>query len=74
MRKAHWALRTFSVLAIVFCVIAAFTVVNQTYDYYPTLARLFGKEAANFVALPELQRHPEPGPRDREPARPRRHR
>jgi enterochelin esterase-like enzyme len=52
--KAHWALRTFSVLAIVFCVIAAFTVVNETYDYYPTLERLFGKEAANFVALPEL--------------------
>jgi enterochelin esterase-like enzyme len=53
-RRAHWALRTFSVLAIVFCVIAAFTVVNETYDYYPTLARLFGKEAANFVAVPEL--------------------
>ena len=53
-RRAHWALRTFSVLAIVFCVIAAFTVVNETYDYYPTLDRLFGKEAANEVALPEL--------------------
>jgi hypothetical protein len=53
-RDAHWALRTFSVLAIAFCVIAAFTVVNETYDYYPTLERLFGKEAANFVALPEL--------------------
>jgi hypothetical protein len=52
--KAHWALRTFSVLAIVFCVIAAFTVVNETYGYWPTLDRLFGKEAANFVDLPEL--------------------
>ena len=52
--KAHWALRTFSVLAIVFCVIAAFTVVNETYGYWPTLDRLFGKTAANFVALPEL--------------------
>ena len=52
--RAHWLLRTFSVIAIVFCVIAAFTVVNQTYDYYPTLARLFGKDAANFADLPEL--------------------
>lgn len=52
--RAHWALRTFSVLALVFCVVAAFTVVNETYDYYPTLARLFGKDAANQVALPEL--------------------
>jgi len=53
--RAHWMLRTFSVIAIVFCVIAAFTVVNQTYDYYPTLARLFGKNAANFTDLPGLQ-------------------
>jgi enterochelin esterase-like enzyme len=51
---AHWMLRVFSVFAVAFCVIAAFTVVNETYDYYPTLARLFGKEAANFVDLPQL--------------------
>jgi enterochelin esterase-like enzyme len=54
--KAHWILRIFPVLALVFCVIAAFTVVNQTYDYYPTLARLLGKDAANFTDLPALQR------------------
>jgi len=53
--NAHWALRTFSVLAIVFTVVAAFTVVNQTYDYYPTLGRLLGKDAANFTNLPELK-------------------
>jgi len=53
--KAHWLLRCFSVIALVFCVLAAFTVVNQTYDYYPTLARLLGKDAANFANLPELQ-------------------
>src|ERR1700733_11598644 len=53
--RAHWLLRSFSAIAIVFCVIAAFTVVNQTYDYYPTLARLFGKDAANFTDLPALQ-------------------
>ncbi len=53
--RAHWALRTFSVIAIVFSIIAAFTVINQTYDYYPTLARLFGKDAANFTDLPGLQ-------------------
>ncbi len=53
--RAHWLLRSFSVIAIVFCVIAAFTVVNQTYDYYPTLDRLFGRNAANFTDLPALQ-------------------
>src|ERR1019366_7016846 len=47
--RAHWALRAMSVIALVFTVLAAFTVVNQTYDYYPTLARLFGKNAAYFV-------------------------
>ena len=53
--RAHWLLRCFSVIALVFCVIAAFTVVNQNFDYYPTLARLFGKDAANFTNLPQLQ-------------------
>ena len=53
--RAHWILRSFSVIALVFCVVAAFTVVNQTYDYYPTLARLLGKNAANFANLPELK-------------------
>jgi len=42
--KAHWILRIFPVLALIFCVVAAFTVVNKTYDYYPTLARLLGKD------------------------------
>jgi enterochelin esterase-like enzyme len=53
--RAHWILRTFSVLAMVFCILAAFTVVNQTFDYYPTMARLFGKDAANFADLPQLK-------------------
>ncbi len=53
--RAHWALRTMSVLSLVFCVIAAFTVVNQSYDYYPTLDRLLGKEAANFTNIPQLK-------------------
>jgi enterochelin esterase-like enzyme len=52
--RAHWVLRTFSVMALVFSIIAAFTVINQSYDYYPTLARLFGKNAANFTDLPAL--------------------
>ena len=52
--RAHWALRVFSVLAVAFCLLAAMTVINQTYDYYPTLARLFGKDAAHFTDLPEL--------------------
>jgi enterochelin esterase-like enzyme len=54
--KAHWTLRIFPVLALVFCVVAAFTVVNQTYDYYPTLERLLGKDAADFTNLPALQK------------------
>lgn len=53
--RAHWGLRTMSVIALVFTVLAAFTVINQTYDYYPTLARLFGKNAAYFVNLPQLR-------------------
>jgi enterochelin esterase-like enzyme len=53
--KAHWILRTFSVIALVFCVIAAFTAINKTYDYYPTLERLFGKNAADFASLPQLK-------------------
>ena len=53
--RAHWILRTFSVIALVFCILAAFTVINQNYDYYPTLARLLGKSAANFTDLPQLK-------------------
>ena len=53
--RAHWLLRCFSVIALVFSIIAAFTVINQSFDYYPTLARLLGKDAANFANLPELQ-------------------
>jgi enterochelin esterase-like enzyme len=53
--RAHWVLRTFSVIALVFCVLAAFTVVNQTFDYWPTLDRLLGKNAANFTNLPALR-------------------
>ena len=53
--NAHWLLRTFSVVALLFSVVAAFTVINQTFDYYPTLARLLGKDAANFTNLPQLK-------------------
>jgi enterochelin esterase-like enzyme len=53
--KAHWLLRTFSVLALIVSVVAAFTVVNQNYDYYPTLQRLLGKDAANLTDLPGLK-------------------
>ena len=42
-------------IALVFSILAAFTVVNQNYDYYPTLARLLGKSAANFADLPQLK-------------------
>ena len=53
--RAHWLLRSFSVVALFFCVLAAFTAINQSYDYYPTLDRLLGKDAANFANLPALR-------------------
>jgi enterochelin esterase-like enzyme len=53
--RAHWLLRTFSVIALAFSLVAAFTVVNQNYDYYPTLQRLLGKDAANLTDLPGLK-------------------
>ena len=53
--RAHWLLRSFSVLALIFCMVAAFTVVNENYDYYPTLQRLLGKEGADFANLPQLK-------------------
>jgi len=54
--KAHWILRIFPILALLFCVIAAFTAINENYDYYPTLARLLGKDAADFTNLPALKK------------------
>ena len=53
--RAHWVLRTFSFIALAFCVLAAFTVINQNYEYYPTLNRLLGKDAANLTDLPALR-------------------
>jgi enterochelin esterase-like enzyme len=53
--RAHWLLRIFSVIALVFCVLAAFTVVNQQFGYWPTLERLLGKNAADFTDLPALK-------------------
>ncbi|HEX3839882.1 MAG TPA: alpha/beta hydrolase-fold protein [Acidimicrobiales bacterium] len=53
--KGGWVLRPLSIIAILFCFLAAATVINQQFGYYPTLDRALGKDAANFTSLPALQ-------------------
>jgi S-formylglutathione hydrolase FrmB len=47
---AHWPQRAFGIVAIALAVVSAGSSVNQTFQYYPTLDRLFGKEADNFLS------------------------
>ncbi len=44
-----WGHRAFGVVAIFLAVLSAGSSVNQTFQYYPTLDRLFGKTASNFI-------------------------
>ena len=67
--RAHWLLRIFSVIALVFCVLAAFTVVNQQFDYYPTLQRLLGQERSQFHRSARPEGHPDPDPGNRQAPR-----
>jgi S-formylglutathione hydrolase FrmB len=53
--KGRWVLRPLSIVAVLFCFLAACTVINQQFGYYPTLERALGKDAANFTSLPALQ-------------------
>ncbi len=47
--SAHWTRRFFGVVAIVLAVTSAGSSVNQTFQYYPTLDRLLGKNANHFL-------------------------
>jgi S-formylglutathione hydrolase FrmB len=51
---AHWPRRIFGLFAIVLAVVSAGSSVNQTFDYYPTLDRLLGKQAAHFLSNAQL--------------------
>jgi poly(3-hydroxybutyrate) depolymerase len=48
-RRVHWPRRISGVAAIVLAVVCAGSAVNQTFTYYPTLARLFGQNANHFL-------------------------
>ena len=48
-RRVHWPRRISGVAAIVLAVVSAGAAVNQTFTYYPTLARLFGQNANHFL-------------------------
>ena len=48
-RRAHWPRRICGLVAVVLTVVSAGSAVNQTFAYYPTFDRLFGKTANHFL-------------------------
>jgi len=52
--RAHWARRIAGVVAVVLAVVSAGSAANQTFDYYPTFARLFGQNANHFLDNAQL--------------------
>ncbi|HME67723.1 MAG TPA: alpha/beta hydrolase-fold protein [Streptosporangiaceae bacterium] len=48
-RRAHWPRRICGIVAVVLTVVSAGSAVNQTFAYYPTFDRLFGKTANHFL-------------------------
>ena len=53
-RRVHWPRRISGLAAIVLAVVCAGSAVNQSFVYYPTLARLFGQNANHFLDNAEL--------------------
>jgi len=53
-RRIHWPRRISGVAAIVLAVVSAGSAVNQTFTYYPTVARLFGQNANHFLDNAQL--------------------
>jgi S-formylglutathione hydrolase FrmB len=53
-RRAHWPRRIAGLAAVVLAVVSAGSAVNQTFAYYPTFDRLFGKSANHFLDNAEL--------------------
>ncbi len=51
---AGWGRRVFGIFAVVLAVVTAGSSVNQALQYYPTLDRLFGKTANNFLNNSQL--------------------
>jgi enterochelin esterase-like enzyme len=51
---AHWQRRSFGIVAVCLAVLSAGSSVNQTFQYYPTLDRLFGKEANHMLSNSQL--------------------
>jgi S-formylglutathione hydrolase FrmB len=48
-RRAHWPRRICGAVAVFLTVVSAGSAVNQTFAYYPTFDRLFGKTANHFL-------------------------
>jgi poly(3-hydroxybutyrate) depolymerase len=53
-RRVHWPRRISGIAAIVLALVTAGSVVNQTFVYYPTFARLFGQNANHFLDNAQL--------------------
>ena len=53
-RRAQWPRRVVGVAATGLCLLSAGSVANQTFQYYPTFDRLFGKTANNFIDNAQL--------------------
>ena len=70
---AHWPRRISGVAAVVLAVVSAGSAVNQTFQYYPSLDRLLGKNANHFVNNAQLTALHDQVAQHRHPARPRRH-
>jgi poly(3-hydroxybutyrate) depolymerase len=53
-RRVHWPRRISGLVAIVLALVTAGSVVNQTFVYYPTFARLLGQNANHFLDNAQL--------------------
>jgi S-formylglutathione hydrolase FrmB len=53
-RRAHWPRRICGIVAVILAVVSAGSAVNQTFAYYPTFDRLFGKSANHFLDNAQL--------------------
>jgi S-formylglutathione hydrolase FrmB len=53
-RRAHWPRRICGAVAVVLTLVSAGSAVNQTFAYYPTFDRLFGKTANHFLDNAQL--------------------
>jgi S-formylglutathione hydrolase FrmB len=53
-RRAHWPRRICGITAVILALVSAGSAVNQTFAYYPTFDRLFGKTANHFLDNEQL--------------------